>query len=781
MPFYFSPSIQNYHQNRFDLVYLDTSFFVSGAKKTDAYTILEDLCNDLMFTVFQSVGSWYLEGLNKRNLLSYNTVHYDVDGVFIESIQKDRLLKEISNHILATPNVTTVSPYGVIEIETVSKEPEFPSTIPKENNDGWAVTTGVNPEIYATDWIGTYFAKAVSPDYNVTFYNNNTNAFNASKKVSLLKKVYLKELFKYEITFTFKILDNEDNQELNLQNSWNDPINYDIKINDTLMFSNVNGILSTEELLKFVDTKSIDLTFEFVAPENGLLDVVFYQPYKTGQYIVGVQLVKMDFKEIGFEDSEVFLFDNSEAYTKTYENQLQTTDDATGLVQSFLLDKLYSDTANFEVVTLPILYGFQQNDNYYSVVQLDAANLIKENIDAVFLNDLSTPFAVNDVVYNYQGNEQMVVVHDQPGVSGNFLVKVFYRDHGPEDRSNYYHWTDSVYGIEKLRLGQCYLNVVRRMFPLPFFKVDLNVEMPILFNNILRWNYYEEANYFITNLTWYLDRGETQVSMSRAIYQTEDVVTPGDNIPPQVLIDNDVIYISQNQTLVQVSALASDPDGFIASVLWTLQQGVPGPVIQSPLDLNTSITNLTQNYYKFRCTVEDNDGATAFDELEIIRVLDYNISLTEILNTNNTASSGTGQIVEKHYQLTCTPALPDNFNLTIGAQYEIELHANTTPSDEITTGWITVEKNGVNIVEVERSLYSLELNDFQEVIDIPFNYNNTDTIIIKLKGQAEFSPPDGTGCSAEVDININTITFASGNGNITTSLPLNEEAYAQAP
>jgi hypothetical protein len=70
-------------------------------------------------------------------------------------------------------------------------------------------------------------------------------------------------------------------------------------------------------------------------------------------------------------------------------------------------------------------------------------------------------------------------------------------------------------------------------------------------------------------------------------------------------------------------------------------------------------------------------------------------------------------------------------------------------------------------------------DNFNTVVNIPFNYNNTDTIIIKLKAVATFTAPEGVYARSIVDLNVNTIEFSSGAGVITSVLPLNQEARAE--
>jgi hypothetical protein len=67
---------------------------------------------------------------------------------------------------------------------------------------------------------------------------------------------------------------------------------------------------------------------------------------------------------------------------------------------------------------------------------------------------------------------------------------------------------------------------------------------------------------------------------------------------------------------VTVTATASDPDGTIASYSWTKISG-GSATISSATTASTSITGLAAGSYVFRCTVTDNNGATASDDVSV--------------------------------------------------------------------------------------------------------------------------------------------------------------------
>jgi len=87
------------------------------------------------------------------------------------------------------------------------------------------------------------------------------------------------------------------------------------------------------------------------------------------------------------------------------------------------------------------------------------------------------------------------------------------------------------------------------------------------------------------------------------------------NQPPTVNAGaNQTITLPQNS--VTLTGTASDPDGTIASYNWTKISGGQA-TITSPTSASTSVTNLTVGTYIFRLTVTDNQGASAFSDVEV--------------------------------------------------------------------------------------------------------------------------------------------------------------------
>lgn len=100
---------------------------------------------------------------------------------------------------------------------------------------------------------------------------------------------------------------------------------------------------------------------------------------------------------------------------------------------------------------------------------------------------------------------------------------------------------------------------------------------------------------------------------------------------------------NQNVTLPAtptLTAIASDPDGSIASYSWTLLSGTSA-TITSPATASTTITGLAAGTYVFRCTVTDDKGATAYSDVQLT-VTDPNAARNAFFNFSMTSKQVAG-------------------------------------------------------------------------------------------------------------------------------------------
>lgn len=122
---------------------------------------------------------------------------------------------------------------------------------------------------------------------------------------------------------------------------------------------------------------------------------------------------------------------------------------------------------------------------------------------------------------------------------------------------------------------------------------------------------------------------------------------------------------------ITVSGTGTDPDGTIASYVWTKVSGPQGGAITNPAANTTTVTGLQQGSYVFRLTVTDNKGATAADDVtitvnpapvanqppQVAAGADQTITLPESKVTlTGTATDADGSIVQYAWTKTSGPA-----------------------------------------------------------------------------------------------------------------------------
>lgn len=771
---YFNPAIENFTNKDWNTIYIDTADFLEKEKKQDAYKILETLLKDTLCVCYQADHRWYIEGINTRHLRRVTYKVYDIEGQFVNTVQYNRLLKQITP--LKTPVISIIAPYNEITITHPKIEPSIPKLASKEVNDGWALVTGVKGAVYNSEWVGHggLYAICDQPDYYTRIYNEGYFTGLGSvdypqddtRWVSLKKKIYFAKGQKISFNLEFSIVKFKSvvSDEIDLD-LWKNPFKYEIVINDVVVFTNFKENVSDNEQMIFEQSGSLKKEFQHIVTADSLMDIRIYAPFGSliTTKIMAIEVRSAEVSVVGFKEEEIITDLISGDFTVDKEVELIYGDDKSGTSKGFRLKKLKEQTTFFNAIQVPILYIIPGSPRF-AVVQLQGANLIKENLFQVYKSGVLVN--VLNVFYNFNDGEQMVVECDLPLTSGSFEVHKYAVDDLLDNRTAWQQWTDAIYQIENTSYAKTVANIYRRMFNAAHEKLDLTALNAVKFNDVVLFKYQYPKDFYVLNCAWNLDANKSSLTLGRSIYKDATSTVPGDdNVPPLVLAGED-IFLTDTQTTASLTATAYDPDGYIASQQWTKTSGPFGDIIATPFNLNTELTNLTADYYTYQIQVTDNDGATAIDTVSVIRKKDYQIVFDELYyNETETAEN---HVVQAKYKLVIDPNIPAGFVLNLQGIYKnlVEISRWSVYS------YLLIEKNGVVLEEY------VNFDAFSEAVLL--NYIATDEIFFTIEASATAGPASSESSSfASINsvLEFDTATFVSGQGTVI-NLPAKIEIRA---
>ncbi|MEO8569832.1 MAG: PKD domain-containing protein, partial [Ginsengibacter sp.] len=128
----------------------------------------------------------------------------------------------------------------------------------------------------------------------------------------------------------------------------------------------------------------------------------------------------------------------------------------------------------------------------------------------------------------------------------------------------------------------------------------------VAINNLIEGTYQFELQ--VTDNSGATAKNAMQLTVRAALANQSPVANAG----------NTVTINSPSSTVI-LSGSGSDNDGTITSYSWSQVSGGSSPKIVSPSSTSTSVTNLdAAGTYTFRLTVTDNDGATDWDDVNVI-------------------------------------------------------------------------------------------------------------------------------------------------------------------
>ena len=676
---YLASAIKNHLKKYWHEIVIDGRKYDDPEKYPSAYEILEDLVFSMRCQLFQSEGKWFIEGINFRHLKKVRFDTYDIDGNFLGRFDHEKNIKRV--HWSPTPSITMVPGLKEVIVKHEAAKLTLSSEVYKDTDIRWVRAAGVRGEIIARHWDYTHFyPKMRAPEYflEVPAGYMPTHDPN-SDPIRLKDKLYVLAGYKIRVKIAFQLMPGpngisaEQIRQRRVSGIWIDMVIYKIKVNETVIFTNLNSVPGDDTRLVFDDNLKADVTLEFVAQQNGYLDLEIFQAHGlvADTLIHNVKITNINFEDIDQRENFIYTEVVNENSSQVRDIDLPYSDDISKESKCFYLEKLrvYPPHAH-TVVMVPIKYGRTQNGKNYSIVSVEGAAIIEQYPDKLALNIYSQKVKVLDVIYNLNGGEEMAIETEQLHGQGNqfYVVVQAYRE-PTIDRTEWLKWTDAVYNIEQKPYAQVVAEIEGKLFKDPHLMIEATVQNPIKFNDLVEFTFKGEKKYFVpTNVEWNPDDNESQVTLIEGVYAGASL----GNIPPYIDAGPD-IFIGPNDTTAQVTeAVANDPDGIMQSLLWEKLSGDAGEGYSSASALNPLISGLTGDLYTFRLTGTDNSGATASDTMRVIRRGEYEIQF-ELLGVVETPSNN--QLYRKEtYQLKVVPDLPAEVSLNISYEAYLKLY-----------------------------------------------------------------------------------------------------------
>lgn len=761
LSFRFAPAIENSQQKDYNKIYIDTGLFEKDKKKQDAHEVLEDLLESMCCTLYQADNCWNIEGLNIRNFQVYDTKIYSPSGQLTGEVQMTRNRRTIQG---IRPTVLNMqAPYGVIDIRHKREPLGFAETVAEEENEGWALERGSEEYIYASDWIGQEGLHAWAHGDNGQVYFGKRTP-NTNQLIFLRNRPYLKKGGKYRLNIEFEIESIYTYDQMKDTGHWTNPFIIQIRqyyinpegiLRPKVLYTNIgaDGFNAQDIPQVFGSEKTATTKLSFVSNYDGPLDVQIFGINNTDDSgIHRVYINELELEDIAFEKEYVSEILSEQDYTLKKELELEYADDATGLSKAFRLQKLRTP-GDFTVEEVDILSQFEKDGYWYAIASLSGANLIDDNIKGVFQD--GNPIQVEEVIYNYNNSQEHVLkLNDKlidNGTSGRthpfVTVNVYDYNAISENRSYWEQWTDSLYKIEQKR----YVDVVANMYSLlhkaPIFKIDFPVKDNITFNNFIDFDFLGNKQFMLANCRWDVDKGFAELMGIQAFYGVE----AGVNLPPVVEAGPD-IYITIDQNEVLLSCEAYDPDGYIVSYKWE-EVTNNGAVFFGTSSSEVRVVDLTEDFYTFKVTVTDNEGATATDTVNVYRTQTVTASLEE------TYFEGSTNFSERHFKLHVDPDIAEGSAVNIRGLLYSKISGTACRTR------VRVQIDGRGTLLLVETITSGGGSDEGEKT-FSLNYTKGSEVTFEILAEKE-----GSGANIDTSFSIDVMEFVDGTGNVE-GLPL---------
>lgn len=745
-----APAIENAVVKGWHNYYMDTRKYYDPEKLPSAYELLEDVVHSMRCRLYQCDGSWQLIGINKLHLISVDCYKYSAAGEFLGNVTLTKQVKQVDWS--PSPVITMVPSVREVVVTHDTEDVELRVDAYQEQQVEWSYNPGIVMEILpdAWDYNQDYMPIMKGPEYYLELPAVDVSIVD-KVQIALKEKPFVRAGWKVKLEITIKVIPTHWYGDID---EWSQPLWFRVYLNDTLKGDSAWS--DPYPSLRMVVPKDGDASgsLEFIAEEDGFLDIVMHPPWQED--VESVKVTNLSIDVTGYDESTTHILPVDPKSSVVRDIDLAISDDISGFSNCFYLEKQreFNDVGSF-TVQVPILYSFTQNGNNYAVVTLKHAHLVNQFKDYVFYSTRRVFLENLEVIYNFNGGEEMVVKTDDL-LTGSMYVRV--RTYKPQtgNRADWLRWVDTAFGIEEKPYAEIVADIEKNLFATPHIRIEAVAQAPLKYNDLIKFRYRGEDKYFvITNLSWNPDINESSVTLVEGVYAGNSL----GNIPPFVDAGPD-IYIEQEATTAQITqAIAQDPDGEITSLVWEHIGEEGSPVITTAGTLNPSISNITGSITPLRLTATDNAGATASDTMRIIRVGDY-ILVLELINSTDTVPSVLDEatIIKKirEYKLSVVPTIPSEETITLDWTISLELLNLDSGSSYTDYTGVDIIKNGALVVseylgeiprtgtrgDYDSSEFKPRKRDDELVVNGVLNYIASNDIRILIEQRVVVGPDD---------------------------------------
>jgi len=623
---FFAPAIVNVFESSYEKIYINGNNFNDDGDKQNAYDILSDLLNSMLCVCYQADSKWYVEGLNWR---SSRLVEYVRDFPTPDP-RVSKNYKELT--ALDEPQITVVPSYGEVVVNYEAENAELPDDLVKIE-PLWREANPFLSKIHARHWKLTEVSQNdymfhEFPDYNLVVRPLAGPLMNVGSSYSLFNPIYIKGGYVYEFVFEIKIkgVFVEGNDLSELKNA----LFFNITIDGRSILGNNPFATFGRDRVYFSvkEDYTASVTRSVFVPKDGLLDIIIF-PTNDDLYYPNlfVEITDLQLKSVTDQDFNIVEELNPGISSLDKKIDLPYCANANAVGKVFQLDKIYDRNlspgefsfVDFVVQQLQIINTYHDDDNYFYVLTNEDAYLAYHYIENLYTEsdarDSSLVANAAEVRFNYLNTEEHVLVADKSIEYTALYVRLLrIGDSAIIPRKNWLQWRDATAENEMFSYVKSASLVYGRMFSGAYINISATFEGAVQFNDIINFKYIQPSNYMVTNVTWNIDNGTSDVVMEAAQYGNSTGLNLSDT-RPFVSVGGDKYVVLGSRDTLRVDAMGFSLGSDIVGYRWEVLQGdVTLPTIFSSsvvLTFGSALVN------KLRVTVVDIFGNESFDEFYV--------------------------------------------------------------------------------------------------------------------------------------------------------------------